>query len=80
VPQLPDLSQLSDAEKDALIRALFQQLEAAERGPPRNWGSSGNRGWRGYVIRWAKLLSEVETECAIVDGATNLKQEVRAAS
>ena len=29
--QLPDLSQLSDAEKDALIRALFQRLEAAER-------------------------------------------------
>jgi hypothetical protein len=49
-------------------------------GPPRNWGSSGNRGWRGYVVRWVKLLSEVETERAIVDGATNLKQEVRAAS
>jgi len=31
VPQLPDLSQLSHAEKDALIRALFQRLEAAER-------------------------------------------------
>jgi transposase len=31
VPQLPDLSQLSHAEKDTLIRALFQRLEAAER-------------------------------------------------
>jgi transposase len=31
VRQLPDLSQLSDAEKDALIRALFQRLEVAER-------------------------------------------------
>jgi hypothetical protein len=49
-------------------------------GPPRNWGSSGNRRWRGYVVRWIKPLSEVETESAIVDGATNLKQEVRAAS
>ena len=29
--QLPDVSQLSDAEKDALIRALFQWLEATER-------------------------------------------------
>ena len=31
MPHLPDLSQLSDAEKDALIRALFQRLETAER-------------------------------------------------
>ena len=31
VPQLPDLSDLSHAEKDALIRALWQRLEAAER-------------------------------------------------
>src|SRR5580698_1930934 len=31
MPQLPDLSQLSHAEKDALIRALFERLEAAER-------------------------------------------------
>jgi hypothetical protein len=56
-----------------------QRVAADEGGPPRNWGSSGNRGWRGYVVCWIKLLSEVETERAIVDGATNLKQEVRAA-
>ena len=31
VPQLPDLNDLSHAEKDALIRALWQRLEAAER-------------------------------------------------
>jgi transposase len=31
VPQLPDLTHLSHAEKDALIRALWQRLEAAER-------------------------------------------------
>jgi transposase len=31
VPHLLDLSQLSHAEKDALIRALFQRLETAER-------------------------------------------------
>ena len=31
MPQLPDLSQLSHAEKDALILALFQRLEAADR-------------------------------------------------
>ena len=49
-------------------------------GSPRKWGSSGNRRWWGYVVRWMKLLSEVETERAIVDGATNLKQEVCAAS
>jgi len=31
VPRLPNLDHLSDAEKDALIRALWQRLEAAER-------------------------------------------------
>jgi transposase len=31
VPQLPDLSRLSHAEKDALILALWHRLEAAER-------------------------------------------------
>ena len=31
MPQLPDLSQLSHAEKDALIRALWERLEMAER-------------------------------------------------
>jgi transposase len=31
VLQLPDLNYLSDAEKDALIRALWQRLDAAER-------------------------------------------------
>jgi len=31
VPALPDLNQLSHAEKDALILALWQRLEAAER-------------------------------------------------
>jgi transposase len=31
VPELPDLDDLSHAEKDVLIRALLQRLEAAER-------------------------------------------------
>ena len=31
MPQLPDLSQLSHAEKDALIQTLWQRLEAAEQ-------------------------------------------------
>jgi transposase len=31
MPALPDLRQLSHAEKDALILALWQRLEAAER-------------------------------------------------
>ena len=31
MPELPDLSQLSHAEKDALILALWQRLDAAER-------------------------------------------------
>ena len=43
-------------------------------------GSSRDRSWLVYIVRWIKLLIKVETERAIVDGATNLKQEVRAAS
>ena len=31
MPELPDFDHLSHAEKDALIRALWQRLEAAER-------------------------------------------------
>ena len=31
MPQLPDLNYLSNAEKDALIRVLWQRLDAAER-------------------------------------------------
>jgi transposase len=31
VPQLPNLDHLSHAEKDALIRKLWQRLETAER-------------------------------------------------
>src|SRR3954447_20619904 len=31
MPELPNLDHLSHAEKDALIRALWQRLEAAER-------------------------------------------------
>ena len=31
MPSLPDLSHLSHAEKDALIRALWQRLDTAER-------------------------------------------------
>ena len=42
-------------------------------GPPRNWGSSGDSRWRGYVVRWINLLSEVETGRAIVDGATDFR-------
>ena len=31
MPELPNLDHLSHAEKDVLIRALWQRLEAAER-------------------------------------------------
>ena len=31
MPELPNLNHLSHAEKDALIRTLWQRLEAAER-------------------------------------------------
>ena len=73
-------SAVFDGLPTSASRELYEAVTQFSLGPPRKWGSSGNRGWRGYVVRWVKLLSEVETGRAIADGATNLKQEVRAAS
>jgi hypothetical protein len=49
-------------------------------GPPRNWGSGGNGGWREFVVGWMEFLSEFGTERTVVDRAPDLKQQVRAAS
>ena len=58
VPALPDLSQLSHAEKDALILALWQRLEAAsgadeaQRPAPVAWAGRAVAGrWPAIAMR-----------------------------
>jgi hypothetical protein len=46
-----DLSQLSDADKDALIKALFERLGAAEREGSRNFRRSSASHRRRQTIR-----------------------------
>ena len=50
------------------------------RGLPQDWGSGGDRDWRGWIVGGLEFLSEAGTERAIVDGATNLEQQIGAAS
>jgi hypothetical protein len=59
---------------------LLQGIGRRFGGPSRNWGSSSDCSWRGCVVGRREFLSEVGTESAIIDGATNLKQQIGAAS
>ncbi len=43
-------------------------------GPPRNWGSGGNGGWRKRIVGWMESLSILRTERSVIDRAPNLKQ------
>jgi hypothetical protein len=49
-------------------------------GLPQGLGSGRDRHRRGWIVGRLELLSEIRTEGAIVDGATNLKQQIGAAS
>ena len=53
---------------------------APPTGLPQDWGSGGYRHWRAGIIGWLEFLSEAGTERAIIDSATNLEQQVGAAS
>ena len=50
------------------------------RGLAQDWGSGGERHRRKCIVRGLVFLSVGRTERAIVDGATNLQQEIRAIS
>ena len=55
-------------------------LTAENWGLPQDWGSGGDRDWRGWIVGGLEFLSEAGTERSIVDGATNLEQQIGAAS
>src|ERR1700722_7771406 len=49
-------------------------------GLPQSLGSGRDRYRRGWIVGRLELLSETGAEGAIIDGATNLKQQIGAAS
>ena len=49
-------------------------------GLPQVLGSGGDRYWWVWIVAYLEPLSETGTESAIIDGATNLKQQIGAAS
>jgi len=49
-------------------------------GLSQDWGSGRDRHWRVWIVGWVESLSEAGTERAVIDGAPNLEQQVRAAS
>jgi hypothetical protein len=51
-----------------------------ETGLPQVLGSGRDRHRRGWIVDRLELLSAIRTEGAIIDGATNLKQQIGAAS
>jgi len=58
-------------------------LQYLDRGPvglPQVLGSCGYRHWWVRVVGWPEPLYKVGTESAIIDSATNLKQQIRATS
>jgi hypothetical protein len=50
-----------------------KRLYHAVMGLPQGLGSGRDRRRRGWIVGRSELLSEIRTEGAIVDGATNLK-------
>ena len=60
--------------------SLSVQVGTALEGPAQDWGSGCDRHWRGWIVCGLEFLSKGGTERAIIDGATNLQQEIGAAS
>ena len=58
---------------------LYQYVAAFVGGLPQNWGSGGDRDWRGWIVGGLEFLSEAGTERAVVDGTANLQEEIGAA-
>jgi hypothetical protein len=65
---------------EANFRRPADWVWSVDSGLPQGLGSRRDRHWRGWIVGWLALLSEIRTEDAIVDGATNLKQQIGAAS
>ena len=74
--QIDDLSRsLIALDQNSTLIAVVEM-----RGLPQDWGSGGNRHWRESIVGRPEPLSEAGTECAIVNGAANLQQEIGTSS
>src|ERR1700744_3871165 len=62
----------------AEICHIVQHVLSSLRGLPQEWGSGRYRHWhwRVWIVGWVEFLSVAGTERAIVDGTTDLQQEV----
>ena len=49
-------------------------------GLPQVLGSSGYGHWQVRIVGWQEFLPKIGTESTIIDGATNLKEQISAAS
>jgi len=58
----------------------LQWFRERQKGLSQVWGSGGDRHWRAWIVGWLESLSEAGTERAIIDGATDLEQQIGAAS
>jgi len=56
------------------------QHQLAGTGLSQVWGSGGDRHRWAWIVGWLESLSEAGTERAIIDGATDLEQQIGAAS
>jgi hypothetical protein len=56
------------------------QAPRTTKGPPQSWGSRGYSHWRVRIVGWLEALSEAGAESTIIDGASNLKQQIGTAS
>ena len=77
VPAAPSRASAGPARNGAV---QIQLVTEGCRGLPQVLGSGGDRHWRVWIVGWLEPLSETGAERAIVDGATNLKQQIGAAS
>jgi hypothetical protein len=59
---------------------MITEFAETPTGLPQVWGSGGYRRQRMKIIGGSEALPEVRSKSAIVDGASNLEQQIGPAS
>jgi hypothetical protein len=76
---LPGQGAPGDAVDGEKVQRL-QKLTVIVTGLPQSWGSRGYSHRRVRIVGWLESLSEAGAESTIINSATNLKQQIGAAS
>jgi hypothetical protein len=80
-PRLGRLFEVVNVFLHARRREGAREHSRPGRGLPQSWGSCGGHGHcRVRIVGWLESLSEARVESTIIDRATNLKEQVGAAS